>query len=41
MNFLKFDHGEDVAMLRDSVRDFALREIAPGRRAACHLNDAA
>jgi len=29
MNFLKFDHGETLAMLRDSVRDFAQREIAP------------
>jgi isovaleryl-CoA dehydrogenase len=27
--FLKFDHGETIAMLRDSVRDFAAREIAP------------
>jgi isovaleryl-CoA dehydrogenase len=29
MNFLRFDHGETLAMLRDSVRDFAAREIAP------------
>src|SRR6185295_1381461 len=29
MNFLQFDHGETVAMLRDSVRDFAQKEIAP------------
>jgi isovaleryl-CoA dehydrogenase len=27
--FLKFDHGETIAMLRDSVRDFASKEIAP------------
>jgi isovaleryl-CoA dehydrogenase len=27
--FLKFDHGETIAMLRDSVRDFSAREIAP------------
>jgi len=27
--FLKFDHGETIAMLRDSVRDFAAKEIAP------------
>ncbi len=27
--YLKFDHGETIAMLRDSVRDFAAREIAP------------
>jgi isovaleryl-CoA dehydrogenase len=29
MNFLRFDHGETIAMLRDSVRDFAAKEIAP------------
>ena len=29
MNFLRFDHGETVDMLRDSVRDFASKEIAP------------
>src|SRR6185503_6218078 len=29
MNFLKFDHGETVDMLRESVRDFASKEIAP------------
>jgi isovaleryl-CoA dehydrogenase len=29
MNSLKFDHGEAIAMLRDSVQDFAAREIAP------------
>ena len=29
MNFLRFDHGETVEMLRDSVRDFATKEIAP------------
>jgi isovaleryl-CoA dehydrogenase len=29
MSFLGFDHGETVAMLRESVRDFALKEIAP------------
>jgi isovaleryl-CoA dehydrogenase len=27
--FLKFDHGETIAMLRDSVYDFAAKEIAP------------
>src|SRR3982074_2486736 len=26
---LRFDHGETVAMLRDSARAFALKEIAP------------
>ena len=29
MSFLQFDHGETLAMLRDSVRDFAAKEIAP------------
>ena len=29
MSFLQFDHGEDIAMLRDSVRSFAAKEIAP------------
>jgi isovaleryl-CoA dehydrogenase len=29
MSFLQFDHGETVAMLRDTVRDFAQKEIAP------------
>jgi isovaleryl-CoA dehydrogenase len=29
MSFLGFDHGETVTMLRDSVRDFAAKEIAP------------
>ncbi len=29
MNFLRFDHGEDLALLRDTVRDFAAKEIAP------------
>src|SRR5437868_7290768 len=29
MSFLGFDHGETVTMLRDTVREFAAREIAP------------
>src|SRR5437870_2609893 len=29
MSFLGFDHGETIGMLRDSVRDFAQKEIAP------------
>ena len=29
MNYLQFDHGETVAMLRQSVQDFAAKEIAP------------
>src|SRR5881394_4197082 len=29
MSFLGFDHGDTITMLRDSVRDFATKEIAP------------
>ena len=29
MSFLDFDHGESVAMLRESVRNFARKEISP------------
>jgi isovaleryl-CoA dehydrogenase len=29
MSFLGFDHGETITMLRDTVRDFAAKEIAP------------
>ena len=29
MNALQFDHGETIGMLRDTVRDFAEKEIAP------------
>jgi isovaleryl-CoA dehydrogenase len=29
MTFLRFDHGETIDMLRDSVREFARKEIAP------------
>jgi isovaleryl-CoA dehydrogenase len=29
MNFLRFEHGETLEMLRDTVRDFAQKEIAP------------
>ena len=29
MSFLTFDHGETISMLRESVRDFAAKEIAP------------
>ncbi len=29
MNLLRFDHGETIAMLRESVRSFAVKEIAP------------
>jgi len=29
VNLLRFDHGETIAMLRESVREFAAAEIAP------------
>jgi len=29
MNFLKFEHGETIDMLRESVHDFVAKEIAP------------
>ena len=29
MSFLGFDHGEQITMLRDTVRNFAAKEIAP------------
>jgi isovaleryl-CoA dehydrogenase len=29
MNFLAFDHGDTIAMLRESARNFAAKEIAP------------
>jgi isovaleryl-CoA dehydrogenase len=29
MSFLDFDHGEQIAMLRDTARNFAAKEIAP------------
>src|SRR5262245_6969860 len=29
MNLLRFEHGETIAMLRESVREFAASEIAP------------
>jgi isovaleryl-CoA dehydrogenase len=29
MTYLRFDHGETIEMLRDSVREFVRREIAP------------
>jgi isovaleryl-CoA dehydrogenase len=29
MTYLRFDHGETIALLRDSVRQFAAREITP------------
>jgi isovaleryl-CoA dehydrogenase len=29
MSFLGFDHGEQITMLRDTVRNFATKEIAP------------
>src|ERR687895_2420986 len=29
MNFLKFEHGETIDMLRETVRNFTAKEIAP------------
>ena len=29
MNLLRFEHSDTVAMLRESVREFAEKEIAP------------
>src|ERR671919_2943530 len=29
MNYLQFEHGETIDMLRESVRDFTAKEIAP------------
>ncbi|HEX5769188.1 MAG TPA: acyl-CoA dehydrogenase family protein, partial [Burkholderiales bacterium] len=29
MNFLRFEHGETIDLLRESVREFTAREIAP------------
>src|ERR1700740_647997 len=29
MNFLNFEHGESIAMLRESVRSFSQKEISP------------
>jgi isovaleryl-CoA dehydrogenase len=39
MSFLGFDHGETIAMLRDSVRDFAAKEIAPRAAAIDRANE--
>ena len=37
--FLRFEHGETVAMLRESVRDFARKEIAPRAAEIERAND--
>ena len=39
MSFLGFDHGETVTMLRDTVRDFAAKEIAPRAAQIDHSNE--
>ncbi|HWI35908.1 MAG TPA: isovaleryl-CoA dehydrogenase [Burkholderiales bacterium] len=39
MSFLGFDHGETIAMLRESVRDFAAKEIAPRAAQIDHSNE--
>jgi isovaleryl-CoA dehydrogenase len=37
--FLRFDHGETVAMLRETVRAFAQKEVAPRAAAVERAND--
>jgi len=37
--FLRFDHGETISMLRETVRDFALKEIAPRAAEVERAND--
>ena len=37
--FLRFEHGETVAMLRETVRDFAQKEIAPRAAEVERAND--
>ena len=39
MSFLGFDHGETVGMLRETVRDFAAKEIAPRAAEIDHTNE--
>ncbi len=39
MSFLHFDHGETVAMLRESVQNFAAKEIAPRAAAIDQANE--
>ena len=38
-SFLRFEHGETVAMLRETVRDFAQKEIAPRAAEIERAND--
>jgi isovaleryl-CoA dehydrogenase len=38
VNLLRFDHGEAIAMLRDTVQQFAAREIAPRAAHIDHAN---
>src|ERR1700704_1506645 len=39
MSFLNFDHGESLAMLRETVQDFARKEIAPRAAEIDHTNE--
>ncbi len=39
MSFLGFDHGEQITMLRDTVRNFAAKEIAPRAAEIDHSNE--
>jgi isovaleryl-CoA dehydrogenase len=39
MSYLRFEHGDTIDMLRDSVREFARREIAPRAAAIDRANE--
>ncbi|HYL25210.1 MAG TPA: isovaleryl-CoA dehydrogenase [Burkholderiales bacterium] len=39
MTFLGFDHGEQISMLRDTLRNFAAKEIAPRAAEIDHANE--
>src|SRR5512145_2913464 len=39
MNLLRFEHGETIDMLRDSVRDFTAKEIAPRAAQIDEINE--
>ena len=38
MSFLRFEHGETIGMLRESVRDFSRKEISPRAAEIDHTN---
>src|SRR5205085_6470783 len=39
MSYLRFDHGETIALLRETVRDFAQKEIAPRAESIDRANE--